>query len=220
MGCPESRTIDGFEKHLAVNHLAHFTLTVMLLPTLIASSQPEFNSRVIFVSSSSHRYSSIHFDNYNLKGHYEWPVAYGQSKTANNWTSHYVDRVYGSRGVHSLCLMPGSIWTGLTKYAAPKDIERWKKEPDTVKAMETTEQGAASTVWAAVSPVWEGEGGKYLSACSIAPLDTGGQFTSASDGHGPDCYNREGEDRLWELSAELTGVDIEERDGQFVTVFK
>ena len=209
MGCPETKTVDGYEKHFAVNHLAHFILTGMLLPTLITSSTPEFNSRVVVVSSSSHRYSSIHWDNYNLEGEYQWFIAYGQSKTAQNWMSHYLDRVYGPRGVHSVCLMPGSIWTGLTKYAAPEDIERWKKEPDTVKAMETADQGAATTVWAAVSPVWEGKGGKYLSACSVASLDTGDQFTSASDGHGPDCYNKEGEDCLWQLNIELTGVDVE-----------
>ncbi|KAF2111559.1 hypothetical protein BDV96DRAFT_461303, partial [Lophiotrema nucula] len=71
MACPESRSKDGFELQFAVNHLAHFTLTSLLLPTLVASSTPEFQLRVVFVASSSHRYASVHWDNVNLEGEYE-----------------------------------------------------------------------------------------------------------------------------------------------------
>ncbi|KAM7190490.1 putative short-chain dehydrogenase [Rhypophila sp. PSN 637] len=99
MGTPKSTTVDGFERQLAVNHLAHFTLTA-LLPTLIKSSTSTFNSRVVNLTSSAHRDSSIVWDDINLSepDAYEPYRAYGQSKTANIWTANYIDRVYGPKG--------------------------------------------------------------------------------------------------------------------------
>ena len=84
MACPEGQTKDGFETQFGTNHLAHFLLFQLLQPTLLASSTPEFQSRVVSVSSSGHQISGIHFDDLDLKkqGYEKW-TAYGQSKTAN-----------------------------------------------------------------------------------------------------------------------------------------
>ncbi|KAF2098742.1 putative short-chain dehydrogenase [Rhizodiscina lignyota] len=205
MATPESKSDDGFELQFAVNHLAHFILATLLLPALLTSSAPDFNSRVVFVSSSSHRYSSIHWDNVNLEGEYDPYIAYGQSKTAEVWTSNYVDRVYGPRGVHSLSVHPGGIFTNLQKHAGEEQMAQWKADPNVVPSMLSPEQGAATTVWAATAKVWEGKGGKYLANCMIAPPAT--NLDSALDpGVGPDAYNKEGEDRLWALSSKMAGV--------------
>jgi NAD(P)-dependent dehydrogenase (short-subunit alcohol dehydrogenase family) len=205
MATPPSKSADGYELQFAVNHLAHFALTTQLLPTLLASSTTEFNSRVVFVSSSSHRYSSIHWDDINLEKDYNPYIAYGQSKTAEIWTSNYIDRVYGPRGVHSTSLHPGGIWTGLTNHAGEEQIKKWKADPNVTPFMLSTAQGVATTIWAATAPVWEGKGGKYLADCTVAPPTT--NMDSALDpGVGPDAYNEEGENRLWALSLEMAGV--------------
>jgi NAD(P)-dependent dehydrogenase (short-subunit alcohol dehydrogenase family) len=208
MAVPESRSAEGFELQFAVNHLAHYTLTALLLPTLIASSTPEFNSRVVFVSSSSHRYSAIHWDNYNLEGNYDGFIAYGQSKTGNVWTANYIDRVYGPKGVHALSLHPGGIWTGLQAAAGEDKVKEWQQDPVIMPVMMTPEQGCATTIWAAAGNIWEGKGGKYLADCSIAQLATNTEST-LDPGVGKHAYDVEGEDRLWELSEKLTGVKVE-----------
>ena len=205
MGCPQSKTKDGFERQFGVNHLAHFVLTSLLLPALIRSSSSDFNSRVICLTSSAHRFSSIVFDDVNLEaeGAYEPYRAYGQSKTANVWMANYIDRVYGGRGVHALAVHPGAIWSGLYTYADQETLDAWANNPDLMSQMQSPEQGAATTVWAAAGKVWEGKGGKYLANCRVAPPAVS-LTTILEAGVGPDAYNVEGEDRLWALSEEMT----------------
>ncbi|KAJ6441327.1 hypothetical protein O9K51_07123 [Purpureocillium lavendulum] len=207
MATPYSKTDDGFERQFAVNHLAHYLLTSLLLPTLESSSTPEFNSRVVCVSSSAHRYGQVRLDDYNWEtpGAYGPFQAYGQSKTANIWMANYVDRVFGPRGVHALSLHPGGIWTGLQAFVPAETMATWKKHPDVDKTMLSAEQGAATSVWAAVGKVWEGKGGEYLAECAIAPPAK--DLVSAMDpGAAAHAHNKEGEDRLWELSGKLVGV--------------
>jgi len=210
MGTPQSTTKDGFERQLGVNHLAHFTLTALLLPTLIKSSTPTFNSRVVNLSSSAHRYSSIVWDDINLSqpGAYQPYRAYGQSKTAGIWTANYIDRVYGPKGVHAYSVHPGAIWSGLYQYSDAELTEKWAGSPDLMAQMQKPEQGCATTVWAAAGRVWEGTGGKYLAHCRVAP-PTDDMTSDISPGVAAHAYNEEGENRLWELSAKLVGVTVD-----------
>lgn len=91
MACPEGQTKEGFETQFGTNHVAHFLLFQLLKPALLASSTPEFNSRLVSVSSSGHEYSGILFDDLNLKkGGYNMWKAYGQSKTANIYLANEV----------------------------------------------------------------------------------------------------------------------------------
>ncbi|DBA88966.1 TPA: hypothetical protein ACH3X2_000192 [Trebouxia sp. C0005] len=93
MACPEGQTKEGFETQFGTNHVAHFLLFQLLKPALLASSTPEFNSRLVSVSSSGHEYSGILFDDLNLKkGGYNMWKAYGQSKTANIYLANEVAR--------------------------------------------------------------------------------------------------------------------------------
>lgn len=71
MKTPESRTKDGFELHFETNHLSHFLLFYLLKDVLLASSTPDFHSRVVNVSSSGHRISPVRFDNLTLEGEYD-----------------------------------------------------------------------------------------------------------------------------------------------------
>ena len=91
MACPEGQTNEGFETQFGTNHVAHFLLFQLLKPALLASSTPEFNSRLVSVSSSGHEYSGILFDDLNLKkAGYDMWKAYGQSKTANIYLANEV----------------------------------------------------------------------------------------------------------------------------------
>ena len=209
MNVPERCTTrDGYEQQFGVNHLAHFALTVLLLPTIISSGTSSFNSRVVNVTSSAHRYSSVHLDDVNLTKDYGPSIAYGQSKTANIWTANYIDRHYGSIGVHALSTHPGGIFTNLTRYMDQSFLDGFRNDPDLMKLMKSAEQGAATSVWAAVGSVWEGKGGKYLSDCEIAPpMDKDETVVNTMDGRaGPWVYDEDGEEKLWKLSLEMTGL--------------
>ncbi|KAL1800294.1 hypothetical protein ACET3X_000636 [Alternaria dauci] len=72
MACPEGRTADGFETQFGTNHLAHFLLIQLLLPTLVKSATPEFKSRVVVLASTGHRMGGIHLDNLNLDTMEAW----------------------------------------------------------------------------------------------------------------------------------------------------
>jgi NAD(P)-dependent dehydrogenase (short-subunit alcohol dehydrogenase family) len=207
MATPKSKTKDGFESQFGINHIAHFALTSLLLPALLRSSTPSFNSRVINVSSSAHRLSPIHFDDINLDatGAYDPTVAYGQSKRANVLMANHLDRLYGPMGVHALSLHPGGIWTNLQAHIPADVMAGWKADDVVKRSMFSPEQGAATSVWAAVAGVWEGNGGKFLANCKVAPLLE--DVTSVIfDGVDPSAFDEEGEKKLWELSIKLTGV--------------
>ncbi|KAF0319721.1 hypothetical protein GQ607_012972 [Colletotrichum asianum] len=206
-----TKTKDGFDEQFGVNHLAHFTFTTLLLPTLIKSSTPQFNSRVVAITSSGHRFSPVRFDDYNFtKGEYNPWLAYGQSKTGNIWMSNYIDRVYGPRGVHSMSVQPGVCTTPLHVHIDPAQAETWMSDPAVAAGTKTPEQGAATPTWAAVADVWEGKGGKYLFDVALGgPASPETTLAMADHGYGPHAFDEEGENKLWELSLKLTGVKLE-----------
>ena len=91
MCCPGRQTKDAFETHFGTNHLAHFLLFQLLKPALLNASTPDFNSRVVSVSSISHILSPIVFDDLDLKkSGYHPHKAYAQSKTANIYLANEV----------------------------------------------------------------------------------------------------------------------------------
>ncbi|KPM45821.1 hypothetical protein AK830_g702 [Neonectria ditissima] len=210
MATPEgTKTNDGFEAQFGVNHLAHFALTAKLLPALLSSSTPAFNSRVVALTSAAHRYSAINWEDVNMAQNYDPWVSYGQSKTANIWTANYIDRVYGPRGVHALAVHPGGSLTGLHQNVPPEMQAEWQKDATMMASMMTPEQGAATSTWAATAPVWEGRGGKYLSNCTVGEVAK--DIASVLDpGYGPHAFDEDGEKRLWALSSELTGMAVGE----------
>jgi NAD(P)-dependent dehydrogenase (short-subunit alcohol dehydrogenase family) len=105
-----ARTAEGFELHLGVNHYAHFLLFMLLKDTIVQSSTPEFNSRVITVTSAAHRVQGIQWDDMNLSGGYDPTKAYGQSKTANLLMAVGIDRRF--EGVHGYSVHPGMALMG------------------------------------------------------------------------------------------------------------
>jgi NAD(P)-dependent dehydrogenase (short-subunit alcohol dehydrogenase family) len=201
---PEGTTADGFELQLGTNHLAHFLLFQLVKPALLRSSTPDFQSRVVSVSSLGHRMLPPKMDNLMLAGEYEPNQGYANSKTANIYFANEIERRYGDKGLHGLSLHPGGIWTGLQVHTPAETMAAFKADKELAKYMKSVEQGAATTVWAAVGKVWEGKGGKYLDDCQICPPVPEG-FTLFEPGYAKWAYSPENEAKLWRMSNEWVG---------------
>ncbi|KAJ9145075.1 Short-chain dehydrogenase [Pleurostoma richardsiae] len=198
MACPEGRTVDGFETQFGTNHLGHFFLFYLLRDTLLASSTPTFNSRVVLLSSCAHQAGSVNFDNVTLEGEYDPWRSYGQSKTANLWTAREIDKRFGDQGLHSWAVHPGSIATELQRHVSDEQKQQWANDKETAKVWKSPEQGAATTVLAAISPELEGRGGLYLEDTQVAKPPARG-ITGYADW----AYDKDGPGKLWDKSLEL-----------------
>ncbi|KAJ5201120.1 hypothetical protein N7449_005923 [Penicillium cf. viridicatum] len=206
MACSEAKTADGFESQLAINYLGHFLLYKLLEQTLLSSSTPEFQSRVVNVSSAGHHMSSVVLDNINLEGEYEEWKAYGNAKTACIWMTNEIEHRYGSKGLHGLSLMPGGIATGLQRHVDPETLKQWGSSEPAQKYGKSSAQGAATTITAAFGKEWEGKGGVYLEDCQEAgPVPEGGTLAV---GVAPHAFDPEGEKKLWDLSLKM--LDLSE----------
>ncbi|GAQ04974.1 short-chain dehydrogenase TIC 32, chloroplastic [Aspergillus lentulus] len=200
-------TKDGHELQFGTNHLAHFLFFQLLKPALLAASTPDFHSRVVNVSSAAHRRHGINAsDNYNFeKGDYDPWVAYAQSKTANVYMANEIERRYGSLGLHATSVHPGGILTGLSKHIPDAQVAAMLEDKALAMSLKSPEQGAATTVWAAIGKEWANKGGKYLADCAEA--ERGNDDDSIS---GPSyvshTYDVESEGRLWRDSLKMVGL--------------
>jgi NAD(P)-dependent dehydrogenase (short-subunit alcohol dehydrogenase family) len=204
MACPETRVGPGWEAQFATNHLGHFALVNRLWPAIEPGG-----ARVVSVSSRGHHFSGMRWEDVHWREGYDKWQAYGQAKTANVLFAVHLDRLARDRGVRAFALHPGAILTPLQRHL-PKDemIERgWIDEDGTPldpAGFKTPEQGAATQVWAATSPRLEGMGGVYLEDCDISEPAPPGQDRVGVKDYAIDPAQAA---RLWDLSAELTGVN-------------
>lgn len=195
MAPPLQRTAQGFELQLGTNHLGHFVLTNGVESLL----RP--GARVVNVSSRGHLRSGMRWDDPHFadESAYDKWVAYGQSKTANILFTVELERRMGPSGVHAYALHPGVIMTELSRHLTEDDTASLGKRL-TGLAMKTVEQGAATTLYAAVSPELEGRGGVYLEDCHVADVTPG----DGSAGYAPWAMDRDEAARLWAWSQEQT----------------
>jgi len=212
MACPLARTEQGFELQFGTNHLGHFLLTGLLLPALRKGAP----ARVVCVSSSGHRFSTVHLDdpNYETRAYDKWE-SYGQAKTANIWHALELDRRESARGVRAIAIHPGMIVTELGRHLTPDDIAAMrarvataaeKAGPDATPGAsrwKTIEQGAATQVWAATAPELANRGGLYLEDCHVAGPS---RDLNAANGYAPWALDAEGAAKLWPLSEKLVGA--------------
>ncbi|MEW2306463.1 SDR family NAD(P)-dependent oxidoreductase [Streptomyces sp. NPDC006655] len=203
MACPETRVGPGWEAQFATNHLGHFALVNRLWPALAPGG-----ARVVSVSSRAHHFSGIRWDDVQWERGYDKWEAYGQAKTANVLFAVHLDRLGRDFGVRAFALHPGGILTPLQRHIPREEmIERgWIDEQGTVlnpQGFKTPAQGAATQTWAATSPQLEGMGGVYLEDCDIAEPAVSGGTTGVQ----PWAVDPDQAARLWNLSAELTGVN-------------
>ncbi|CAK7567334.1 MAG: hypothetical protein SEPTF4163_005297 [Sporothrix epigloea] len=206
-----TETKDGFELQIGTNHFAHFYFFCLLRDLLEAGSTPEFASRVVNVSSSGHRWGSIHLDDLQLarEGVYTPPEGYANSKIANIYMANALDRKYGTRtakAIHGYSLMPGIIRTSLQRHVS-SHIEQQLRKPHIQRAMKSPEQGAATSIFAAVARELEGRGGVYLENCAVAPPhDASAVNPDIAAGYAPWAFDPPNEEKLWTESLKLVGL--------------
>ncbi|MEM9748796.1 MAG: SDR family NAD(P)-dependent oxidoreductase [Actinomycetota bacterium] len=207
MACPETRVGDGWEAQFATNHLGHFALVNRLWPLIEADG----GGRVVSLSSTGHKRSPIRWDDVHfVDTDYEKWTAYGQAKTANALFAVQLDRLGEQRGVRAFAVHPGGIMTPLQRHLPREEMIAmgWMDDEGNVnERFKSPTQGASTTLWCATSPQLDGMGGVYCEDCDVArvpsPDDPMARFVGVAEyaiDHGE-------AERLWELSAELTGVN-------------
>ncbi|KAK4505839.1 hypothetical protein PRZ48_003804 [Zasmidium cellare] len=209
MACPKGTTVDGCETQFGTNHLGHFLLFQLLKPALLAAATPAFPSRVISLSSTSHRNCpKLQFDDLDFsKSEYNPGVAYARSKLANIFFANELDRRYRDSSLRAFSLHPGSIKTPLQRHV--QDAEFYKSataDPEYQAQVKSPEQGAATTVWAAVAKELANQGGIYLDDVGEADVATP-EGPAWRSGHGQQIFNSEDEKKLWEVSNKLCGIE-------------
>lgn len=186
MMCPYSKTADGFEMQLGVNHLGHFLLTYLLLD-LIKRSAP---SRIVVVASVAHTWTGLRLDDINSERSYDTMKAYGQSKLANVLFARSLAKRLQGTGVSVFSLHPGVVQSDLWRHqhqciqVAVKIFRIFTK---------TTVEGAQTTIYCAVEPGLESQSGGYFSDCAAARCSR-----AASDD--------DSAQKLWEISCNLLGI--------------
>lgn len=207
MAPPLFRDANGREGQFAVNHLGHFRLTAMLWPALLAAE----GARIVVLSSRGHQIAAVDFDDidFDKRGYDKW-LAYGQSKTANALFAVSLDERGRRHGVRAYSVHPGSILTPLARHLSREELDGFgaiasdgSPVIDPWRDMKTVEQGAATAVWCAVADELGNVGGVYCEDCDIAPVESAGRF-----GVRPYAIDPTSADKLWKLSASLTGTDI------------
>ncbi len=216
MWVPLQRDERGIESQLATNYLGQFHLTAKLWPALKLAN----GARVVNVSSLGHHHSGFNFEDPNFENRdYETLQAYGQSKTASNLFAMELDNRAKDFKVRAYSVHPGSI--GGTELGRNADPEQFRKlgfldedgniRPEVLAALKTIPQGAATTVFAATSPLLKTKGGVYLEDNDIAellPTDPSIQTHARLHQSGVQQYSLDenSANRLWKLSEEMTGM--------------
>ncbi|MET0896119.1 MAG: SDR family NAD(P)-dependent oxidoreductase [Acidimicrobiia bacterium] len=172
---------DGFELDFAVNHLAPFLLTNLLLERLQAS-----HGRVVTTSSVAHRFGGIDFDDLQMERRWRVLSSYGRSKLANIWfTSELARRT----GVPATCFHPGTVATQLGRGTPGAGV----LEPLARRVVRSPEAGADTLVWLATS-----DEGAHPNATYYMNRKPGRLSSRARDA--------EAAERLWDVSAQLVGL--------------
>jgi NAD(P)-dependent dehydrogenase (short-subunit alcohol dehydrogenase family) len=184
-------TPQGWEMQFATNFIGHFALTVGLHHALATAN----GARVVSVSSSGSMIAPVIFDDLHFNFlPYDPFVAYGQSKSACALMAVEITRRWAGDGIFSNSLNPGAIATNLQKHTGGL-----KTPPERRK---TPEQGAATSVLLAASPLLEAIGGRYFEDCNEAPV-VSKRPADFSGGVAPYAIDPGNAERLWKVALEL-----------------
>ncbi|MBE8477440.1 SDR family NAD(P)-dependent oxidoreductase [Streptomyces justiciae] len=195
MMLPElERGTGGHEQQFATNYLGHFALALGLRPAMAAAG----GARMVTVSSSGHLFSPVVFDDLDYRFRpYDALGAYGQSKTAEVLMAVEADRRWSGDGIRSNALHPGAIATNLQRHTGGlKTPEPYRK---------TIEQGAATSVFLAASPLAEGIGGRYFEDVNEAPTVTSRPTELGVPGVAAYALDAANAQRLWDITAPQLG---------------
>jgi NAD(P)-dependent dehydrogenase (short-subunit alcohol dehydrogenase family) len=197
MAAPLMRTPEGWEMQFATNHLGHFALATGLHEALSLAG----NARIVSVSSSAHHRSPVVFEDIHFeRREYEPWSAYGQSKTANVLFAVEASKRWASDGITANALMPGGIRTNLQRYVSEDELDRLRTAAGAATAKwKTPEQGAATSILVATSPLLDGIGGRYFEDCNEAEVGK----LSARNGVAAYALDPEAATRLWQVSLDM-----------------
>ena len=197
MASPETRTAEGWELQFATNHLGHFQLTTGLKRALVLAQ----GARVVSVSSAAHLRSPIVFDDihFNSRAYEPW-AAYAQSKTANVLFAVEATKRWANEGIFVNSLMPGAIRTALQRHVSEEELNRLRAATGNVTVVfKTPEQGAATSVLLATSPLVAGIGGRYFEDCNEAAEHVAGTRTGVQ----PYALDEGNAERLWKVTEDM-----------------
>ena len=181
-------TVDGIETTFAVNHLAPFLLTNLLLDVLEASAP----ARIVNVTSSGERSGTINFDDLQGEGRYSGVRAYNQSKLAMILFTYELARRLEGTGVTVNCVHPGVVVTNLGRGSSGSfGLLLRLMRP----FFSSPEKGAETSIYLASSPEVEGVSGKYFAKKAEARSSE-------------QSYDEAAGRRLWQVSAELTKLKL------------
>jgi len=183
-----TETPDGLETTFAINHLAPFLLTNLLLDRMQESGA----GRIVTTSSEAQRWGRIDFDDLQSKRKYGGMSVYGMTKLANvMFTRELAARLEGT-GVTANCFHPGAVNTNFGQNNnGPMTLLFRVFKP----FMRSSEQGADTLIWLASVPEVEGVSGKY--------------FSDRKETSAPKiAYDLIALRKLWEISADLTGLKV------------
>jgi NAD(P)-dependent dehydrogenase (short-subunit alcohol dehydrogenase family) len=182
-----AESVDGIEMTWAVNHLAYFLLTNLMLDVLNASAP----ARIVNVSSAMHWQARIHFNDVEFKRGYNPLTTYCHSKLANIMFTYELARRLEGTGVTANALHPGGVRTNLL--ASNGWFFRWIAQPIFNLHAVSVEEGAQTSVYLATSSEVEGVTGKYFVRCQPRPSS-------------PASYDESAQKKLWEVSEKMTGM--------------
>ncbi|MBI3988380.1 MAG: SDR family oxidoreductase [candidate division NC10 bacterium] len=179
-------SLDGLEMTFALNHLGYFLLTNLLLDTLRAN----LPARIVNVSSEAHRGAQINFADLQGAQRYSGWRAYAQSKLANLLFTYELARRLEGSGITANAVHPGFVATNFGRNNRGVQALLWRVLH--VAAL-SPEQGAQTIIYLATSPEVEGLTGRYFVKNQAVPSSK-------------ESYDSTAAQRLWQVSAELTGL--------------
>jgi NAD(P)-dependent dehydrogenase (short-subunit alcohol dehydrogenase family) len=187
----------GWELQLATNHLGHFALALGLRDALAAA---DGESRIVSLSSRGHLRSPVVFDDPHFAHRpYDRWLAYGQSKTANVLFAVEATRRWAGDGILANAVHPGAIAaTNLSRHMDAGELEALRTSG--AFTYKTIEQGAATSVLVATSPLLDGVGGRYFEDCHESAVLEGDDLSGAGEGVAAYALDPGNAARLWELS--------------------
>ncbi|PWG00394.1 SDR family NAD(P)-dependent oxidoreductase [Levilactobacillus bambusae] len=230
MFAPLMRDSRGNEGHLSTNYLGHFQLATALMPALAAA-----NGRIVILTSRAAAWNGVDFDDPNFNQRpYDDHVAYAQSKTADILLAVELDRRYQNQGVRAYAVHPGLVpGTGLGRFVTHSKTvsnvsafimnnlqatrlinlrNHWsahRHHQTEFDYFKTVQQGAASTLWAATSPLLSTIGGVFIEDCNVGtvvPADSKSIY-----GVRPWAVESQLSARLWPLGEELIHRPVKKR---------
>jgi len=200
------RTSEGWELQFATNHLGHFALATGLHEALALGASQRDGARIVSLSSTAHMRSGIDFDDIHFERRSYYPqIAYAQSKTANSLFAVEATRLWAADGIVTNAVNPGGVATGLQRNFTTRQRESLDAaEAAGVFTYKTVEQGAATTIVAAVGPEFGHSGGHYLDDAREAyTVPNDAELTQHPHGVKKWALDPEAAQQLWTISTDL-----------------